>query len=385
MQRTIWRRRSALLLLSGLMAGFGLTGIASAQTITKTGPYSTNSIDTSIENECKIKNDNDITVRNTNYQTGSTGDASVTGNTTAGSEWGSWQELSPSAAITAGTSHDAWWNGVVNWMGQHGTGDGWSGTGDNPAWSPSGNDWASYDPMSWQANGQTFGNWWNATQHYLDDNSAMWLLGWPEDATGSGSYGGNATSGSVINRNNSNFTISVDNAAAAAAGVDACGKSKFTPPKVTPPTGGKSASSSVTPGVPGAPGSNVGPSGAGGAGAGAGQANIAGLASHANLPSGGAGANVPSVPSVPAKPAVPPREEQASISNTGPGSNNSISTTVTNEVKVTNTNDVNICNTNYQTGSTGDASVSDNTRAGSATSGDVYNTNKTQVDVAITN
>lgn len=397
MNRHIWRRRVALFLTAVMMAGFGFTSVASADTITNTGPYSRNTIKTDIDNKCTVKNDNDVTVNNRNWQDGTTGDATVADNT-SGDSWEGWDALNPQTAMAGGISHDAWWNSVVGWMAQRGTGDGWSSAGDNPSWTPSGDGWSAYDPMAWQAGGQTFGNWWNGVQQYLDGHNSAWLLGWPADATSSGGFGGDAATGSVINRNNSNFTITVNNAASVKAGVDACGKKKFTPPSVTPPQ--CPCPPSVTPGQPGitAP-SMISPSGgAGGAGAGAGkgigEAKVSGKGAGVPMnvpqaPSGGqGGANVPPPPCpcmCPCPPQPPKEQEKAVISNTGPGSNNSISTEVHNETTIKNTNNVTVNNSNWQDGTTGDATVTDNTRAGDATSGDAYNTNKTQADVEINN
>lgn len=73
------------------------------------------------------------------------------------------------------------------------------------------------------------------------------------------------------------------------------------------------------------------------------------------------------------------------IHNTGPDSNNSIHTRRTNRVRVTNNNYVDVSNTNTQGATSGRAEVRDNTRGGSATSGDAYNTNRTSADVTIDN
>ncbi len=73
------------------------------------------------------------------------------------------------------------------------------------------------------------------------------------------------------------------------------------------------------------------------------------------------------------------------IDTTGPDSNNTISSRVTNRVNITNNNNVSVSNDNYQRASTGDASVSGNTTGGSATSGSASNTNSSSVTLSVTN
>lgn len=73
------------------------------------------------------------------------------------------------------------------------------------------------------------------------------------------------------------------------------------------------------------------------------------------------------------------------ISTTGPHSVNLISSKSSRVVQITNTNNVTINNTNNQTAISGNASVSGNTRGGSAVTGDATNINSTRFDVAIMN
>jgi hypothetical protein len=54
-------------------------------------------------------------------------------------------------------------------------------------------------------------------------------------------------------------------------------------------------------------------------------------------------------------------------------------------LKVNNDNNLSVSNTNYQTASSGNATVSENTTGGSATSGNSSNTNSTTVDFNVTN
>ncbi len=73
------------------------------------------------------------------------------------------------------------------------------------------------------------------------------------------------------------------------------------------------------------------------------------------------------------------------ISNTGPNSKNQVDTSLKNDCTITNTNDISLQNTNDQKADSGDALVSDNTRGGDATSGDVSNDNSTDLSIAISN
>ncbi len=114
MTKIPWLRRVPLFVTSATMVGFGFAGMASAQTITNTGPHSRNTIDTTVHNNCVVKNDNDVVVNNTNYQTGNTGDATVGGNTgrTPWSNWSNSGKFKDGAGgnTTAGdaTSGDVW-------------------------------------------------------------------------------------------------------------------------------------------------------------------------------------------------------------------------------------------------------------------------------------
>lgn len=73
------------------------------------------------------------------------------------------------------------------------------------------------------------------------------------------------------------------------------------------------------------------------------------------------------------------------ISDTGPGSNNTVTVDTSNQVTVTNDNNVTVNNTNTQVATSGDATVSGNTTAGDATTGDATNTNTAKTTVEIDN
>jgi hypothetical protein len=383
-----------------MMAGFGLTSIASAQVITDTGPGSLNRIDNKVTNNCSIKNNNKVSANNTNKQTAKSGDASQKGNTNAGSSWGDWSTLDPITAQADGIGHDAWWNNVVDWMAQQAAGNGWDSSGDNLSWAPSGDNWSSFDPMTWQANGQSFGNWWDGAQSFLDRNSGKWLLDWPQGTGDAGNFGRGATSGNATNNNNANFRININNAA------NACRQNKIVPSpvKINANASASAAAAAAAEAaanqsniVAAAPSSNVTPgavsSGVGGVGGGPGRGGAQGPSNirSANVPIAASRAASSAQASAAAAAAASQQVhvqvpvQRAVIANTGPNSSNVVSSKVENNTSVKNTNDICITNTNTQKASTGDATVSGNTNAGSSDSGNAGNGNGTGAGIDISN
>jgi cytoskeletal protein RodZ len=75
----------------------------------------------------------------------------------------------------------------------------------------------------------------------------------------------------------------------------------------------------------------------------------------------------------------------AAISNTGPESHNAVTTTNTATMNVTNNNDLSVTSSNPQTTVSGNASETNNTTAGSATTGNSSNTSNTKLDISINN
>ena len=59
-------------------------GQAGSASISNTGPHSSNEVESKVINEVTITNDNRLNVQNTNNQTGTSGHAVVSGNTTGG-------------------------------------------------------------------------------------------------------------------------------------------------------------------------------------------------------------------------------------------------------------------------------------------------------------
>ena len=73
------------------------------------------------------------------------------------------------------------------------------------------------------------------------------------------------------------------------------------------------------------------------------------------------------------------------ISDTGPGSTNTVSNNSTSTVAESNSNNISVTNNNSQSGSSGSASVSSNTSGGSAISGDVTNSSTVTTTISIGN
>ncbi len=74
-----------------------------------------------------------------------------------------------------------------------------------------------------------------------------------------------------------------------------------------------------------------------------------------------------------------------SISNTGPGSHNSITTSNKTKITKTVTNNVSVSNSNVQSSSSGSAKVEHNTTGGNATSGSSTNVYSNTTSIEITN
>lgn len=78
-------------------------------------------------------------------------------------------------------------------------------------------------------------------------------------------------------------------------------------------------------------------------------------------------------------------DNEASIENTGPRSDNSVRIESRSTVDIDNDNDLRVTNTNDQRATSGDAEVTDNTFGGSATTGDASNSNSTTIRFDVTN
>lgn len=308
------------------------TAVASADSITNTGPGSRNVILSRLTSNSRVTNNNNVRITNSNYQTARTGDVNVSRNTSYHpgncndgyqNDWSSW---SPDSWQQNGRNFGDWWAGMMSHMGQQY----WSGG--NNDWMNGGDSWSSWNPSMWCQNGSSYGNWLSKFNAYMSRNCNYWQQNWRPTAYHnvsyakpsvehkksyggygssyapvyrSSSFGGNATSGAATNVNRTQSEVTITN-------------------------------------------------------------------------------NTPS--SYSQQQAYPTyTSSNDTIRNTGPRSFNSIDTRSSRNTQVTNTNNVTISNTNDQTAFSGDVNVSGNTRGGSATSGDATNANSTRFDVAITN
>ncbi|MEO6760899.1 MAG: hypothetical protein ABI220_00785 [Candidatus Saccharimonadales bacterium] len=386
------------LAIVGVMAAFGFTGLASANSISNTGPGSTNIIRSSSLEDCTIVNSNYVNVSNSNYQTATTGDASSYNNTNA-LPWTGWSTLDPASWQADGNDYNSWWTGVSNWVTERASGDGWNSSETNISWAPSGADWqaswSNWNPVTWQANGQSFSNWYTQLNSYLTSNSAKWMLAWPTSATGNGLSG--ATSGNATNTNNVSFSLNISNSlpSTSQGPSDPCDPASPSIPitPVTPVTpvnpGGGSGSGHLL-------GDSTSRGGGGAGGSGSGYTGGYYTASGHYVPKAPAGTSqtppsqpgapvVPSQPGNGGSPVTPPSQPQASISNTGPGSTNVIASSSVNRTSVSNTNNVSFVNTNTQTATSGNATSAGNTGVGGTGSGGASNGNGAGANMKIDN
>lgn len=350
MSRATWIRQTTTWTSAFLMTGFGLTSVVSAEQIIRdTGPHSVNTIRTTVENKCKIENTNDISVHNTNDQDAETGKAIVQDNTGIGDR------------------HDFHGPDLVDNIGPAGGGNGIDRILGNAAGGGSGGEATTGDATN-RNNTELAINVTNTTPLLEEDNICAPVAISPNFARNK-----NVRNAAAFNRN-SGF--------GRGAGVS------------------RSVAAPVAIAAPGAPSAPVG--GAGGVGQGAG----VGVG-----PRGGVGAGAPGVSEFPS--AASANEEfgrgagaaasscacasccassvgagsgaGAVISDTGPKSTNTITDTFKNNVTVTNNNTISVHNTNDQTARSGNATVTDNTRAGDAGSGSSQNGNGTGAEISASN
>ena len=392
MAKTAWLRRASSYATAVTMACFGITGMASAQTITNTGPGSTSTITTTNTDTCNIINNNNVSAASSNTQNASSGDATVSGNTSAGVPWTGWGDLDPSTWQQNGQSYPQWWSGVLAWVTDHASGAGWNSDNSNLSWN-GGSDWNSWDPMVWQQNGQSFDNWFAGVQGYMNNNSANWLLTWPsgDNSNGDSQFNeGGATTGDVSNYNNASFSVNINNNLAPSfmSVAKACGGSA---PTMLPPSNGPGTSSQGSNGpapmVAGAFRSTPHAASFGNGGSSSFRpatksvtpvASVPAAPAAVSLPSGGMGGGTPVV-TPPAAPA------GNSISNTGPDSSASITSNTTTTTSITNNNNVYVNTSNTQNASSGDATASGNTTTGGGGSGDASNGNTAGGSIGVNN
>lgn len=306
---------------------FGFPGVAMANqaSINTTGPDSVNKIEFQNRNECNARNDNNVGVKNSNFQNASSGNAVV------------------------------------------------------------GSDWNKYDPVAWQARGYSYDQWRQA----VSSRMAEYERDWGRGGGGGNTIGGDATSGNASNQNSTRTNIGIDNSDACnnqfgnrgeegslgggnvlgsttnipnlsqleRTGENVLGSSSYggsggeANQLGTPGVGGYGGSSSFYPTTSGggAGGSGGGPGGSGGFGNEQGGVN------------------------------------NFSIDTTGPDSINKIISKNTNTTNVNNNNNVNVVNVSKQNAGSGNATVSGNTNAGSSGSGGANNSNGTGTGVGLNN
>ncbi|HKU18616.1 MAG TPA: hypothetical protein VJP80_05050 [Candidatus Saccharimonadales bacterium] len=330
MIRTI-ASRAATTAVAGITAlCFGFVSQVSAQSavITTTGPDSTNIISSHDQIDCDVQNTNNVQAITTNNQSAESGDAVVSHNTNAGGSWSSW------------------------------------------------------DPAVWKARGYSYEQWHSAFMSYMATQEADWVAGW--NGTGSG---GASTSGDATNTANTNVNVSIANGDGACGGQQAqtgqqaSGSVNNTGPGSNNQILGSTTTRAATTnfnGILGATTNNQSATSRGvfggfntsmGGGASGGAGNMAGSglgASVSNNPASGGGGDGNNSGSS-------PLPTSASISNTGPGSNNVIRFTNSSDTSVSNTNNISSITTNNQTANSGNTSTTHNTNAGGAASGNADN------------
>jgi hypothetical protein len=377
MGRTTELRRTAVYVVTAVMAGFGLTGAASAQSLSNTNGGWSGKTSTTTLNKCSVTNTNNVSVTNRNNQSAVSGSAIVMGNS-SGFSWGGWDALSPLDAQAQGNSYGSWYNSVVNWISNRANGAGWVSTGNGVPMS-GGNSWNNFDPMAWQANGMKFADWYNAVEQYLNQNSPAWLLGWPSTDNNGGAI--SANTGNATNNNSANFSININNAASAQYGAPTCEHSY--------PTSHSSSCACSSSGVI------------------ASNANSLMKQPHESAPPSYAPSSTPQsmegygVPGY--SPGYTPTEQQAAPNSyaasanqtpsnaycpptsSSPSSSQTVPTTATYKATVTNTNVVSVSNVNTQTAVTGNAIVANNGPSGMSGSGDAANGNGTGMSAGLEN
>lgn len=339
MARSFLYRCTAVVVAGVTAVCFGLVGQVSVQaaSITNTGPDSYNSIKTIGSVECKVTNNNNVNVNNSNNQSATTGDVTVKHNTTVGGGWGAW------------------------------------------------------DPAVWQAQGHTYEEWHTAFMNYLASQQAEWSANWGSLAPS----GGAAMSGNASNTNSTNIGVTINNGPSSSDNGHACGgAANGTPGNPGAPGAGGShgsvlGASTVGGGQPGSQGQGgqgtgghvLGAHSGGQAGSGQSQ-NGQGSSSSASF--NGGGSNNPSGSS--SNPACGCQSGgNNTISNTGPDSYNSITTVSRSKTVVTNNNNVSVNNVSSQSATSGNVASSHNTTTSGGDSGDGSNQNGTNANLNLNN
>lgn len=319
-------RRLTLWTVFVMTGFFGFPGLAMANqaSISNTGPDSYNKIKYWNSDKCEAENNNNVNVKNINFQNASSGDAVV------------------------------------------------------------GSNWGAYAPEKWQAKGASYGEWRAAVNSHMNSYRGDWKNKGGGNTVGGDATSGDATN---TNSTRTNVSIDNSGACADATGTLCCDENGHPVKPGQKPTHDKyghvlAGATGANGGGFGGSGGYVlgvssGSSGVGGQGGSGGAFhpwNGLGGGSGGGSGSGSGGSGYPSGD-----------DDSFSIDNTGPDSVNKIDYSSSTKTSVTNNNNVSVTNLSKQHASSGDATVSGNTSAGSATSGDATNTNSTKTSVEVNN
>lgn len=373
------------------LVAVGLVGTASAQSaIGMTGPNSTNVISTSSSNTTNLSNLNNVNTSNSNNQSAMSGSVSGGGNTlfALGNGWTSWN---PMMWEHNGQGFSAWWTGMMAQLGSMNSLN-WGGSGQNNSWTPSSANWQSnwsmWNPMMWQQNGASYSDWYGHFMQYMNSNCGMWQNSWM------GGIGGNLSSGSASNYNNTGNNIEINNnggyyypdTSNAGNGqatiyltgpnstnvIDENSSDRYSSSNANNVTTNNENNQQAYSGNVNESDNTFG--GNASSGPAYNQNNTENNVSISNGNGGGeVGQGYSSEPS------------SGFIGLTGPGSNNRISSRNSNSYSSSNTNNVYTTNANTQYATSGNVSERDNTFGGSASSGSAYNSNQTDNEYSINN
>ena len=383
----IWQRTSAVL-ATVVMATFGISGFVSADTITNTGPNSTNRISNTAQADCRVNNVNNVNVNSTNDQKAKTGNAKATHNTTAGDATtgnaNNQNDITVKGSIDnsqAATDCVCVAVPVVDEM-----------TAEISTTGPSSSNVITTDTTTKTDITNTNNVQISNTNHQVATTG--------DAIVSDNTTGGNATTGDANNHNSAGFLLNLTNPATSVVAPAAIAQGLCSP-STAPSQGGSGGGSLSTPTTRS---SNFAPRVAGGRGGGFFFGSGNGNRANVHIVSAPLAPTVPAVPAVHVNPTptfspaaggkggggsspiqTPVSVPSASISNTGPSSYNMISDNTTNTTKVSNINNVSATNANYQTSSTGNATSVGNTSVGGSGSGAASNGNATGIGAIVTN
>ena len=376
-----------------IMTLFGFSGFAAADALITTGPGSTNSITSSQNASCEVINNTNVNARVSDNQTADTGDAASTGNTQAGSadSGDAMNENNAAAAVSVSNAASACACTMSNApiMGINSI----SNTG------PRSNN--SIDTSSSTTTEITNNN----NVQYNTSNNQVASSG--DAAVSENTTGGSAVSGDANNSNTSNFVVSLVNGSLAAQTAPhnhACDTAGMGYPAVAPTSNSAGANNNAntnygtftaTPTSARTQATNYGNAGYSPMRYNAPMFSPTTVSMHhAAAPVQTASVAVSPMQTSYSPPVAPQPAVHAAvyvapvsdtISNTGPGSSNTIASSSSSYTNISNNNSVNFSNTNFQTASTGTSTVADNTSANYTGTGNAGNGNASDGSFSITN